>query len=118
MDSRVLLETQCGESLLLCPRCGEGYLHHGQITIWERTKGEDGDGFQITVDSWREIAMEAVEEKRIPGRRNAVDIEFSCELCGDFEYEPSRTITLRIQQHKGNTVMEWFVTPRREEGTR
>lgn len=104
-------ELQSGEKLtvqdgvLLCPRCGGNNLHHCMIVIFARD-GEDRDGTVITVDKTEGDPWTLATERRgsgdFPGRRGSVEIDFSCETCGDHD-----ALTLLVRQHKGETLMRW-----------
>ena len=96
------------EALLLCPRCGQGYLHHGRVRVLERLYGEDGDGIAVAVRHLK-VRMQPLEESELPGRRNAVEISFSCENCSEVldGFAQAEDLVLQILQHKGNTFVSW-----------
>jgi len=85
------------ESVLHCP-CGSPLLHQGRVIVHDR-KDEDADGRIIIVDQ-ESVKDFTASKDRLYGRRNALFIEFACEECG-------KTYTLKIHQHKGNTLMAW-----------
>lgn len=85
------------EGLLSCPVCGGQYLHHGKVTVYDRDQ-EDADGTVTTVRG--EVTIRRAKSAAMPGRRDAVHIDFYCEEgCG---------ATLSIMQHKGSTFLEWL----------
>ena len=86
---------------LLCPCCGETYLHHGAIDIF--TRHEDAEetlhtsvtGFHTTTAL---VKSDTVDNPS--GRRYGLRIGFWCEVCGEES-------ALTLAQHKGNTHIEW-----------
>jgi hypothetical protein len=85
------------EKMLVCPVCGDEYMHHGNVRIFSRF-GEDKDGLQVDVSN--SVKVEPVRSGAIPGRRDAIHISFTCENgCASL---------LQIMQHKGNTFFEWL----------
>ena len=62
---------------LLCPRCGETYLHRHDAVLQEGNPACRGEG--ITLRFW-------------------------CEHCSE---NAERSFTLWMTQHKGNTFVEW-----------
>lgn len=84
---------------LICPACGEAYLHQEKVEITFRDE-EDGDGvFVRTSKHGQKIAR--IGTKEIPGRRDFLEIYFHCEKC---DKEPR----LQFMQVKGTTVTEWI----------
>jgi len=78
--------------------CGCEFLHQCKVKTQWRTK-EDGGGVQHT-SQVKGFSTLVAEPKEIPGRRDAMFIDFYCEDCFDIHQ-------LRIMQHKGQTQMEW-----------
>ena len=70
------------ESILLCPSCGEDYLHQGDTVVLEDSS--------TAITFWCEHC----------GPR-AVDGELT---------EESEHIVLKIEQHKGKTYLRWLAT--------
>jgi len=93
------------EEPVLCPICGDIYLHHAGIVVRSRT-AEDAHGVEVTV-----IKGAVHVETRAPaftGRRDDFRIEFWCEGC-------AMSFALAIKQHKGCTYAEFSVLgPARE----
>lgn len=80
---------------LACPGCEDNYLHHGRVRVNNRVK-EDGPAVVIDINGVGPIVESRNENP--PGRRNSVEIELLCELCGPVGH-------LLIMQHKGKTYM-------------
>jgi hypothetical protein len=88
------------EWVLTCPYCGNSYLHHGKVVIYERQ--EDAPRVLRTEVGDRGAKLEWVaNDNRNPSaRRHGLYIEFYCENCG-------RRSELTIAQHKGETLLGW-----------
>ena len=97
----------CGNNIV-CPNCGNGYLHHESVGIWDR--GEDdvnGKNLLITgIGDWNDkpLSFRFNDEHGMTWnpspRRGGIRIQFSCECC-------SAVPVLAIYQHKGCTIIEW-----------
>lgn len=85
---------------LLCPVCEEEWLHQRAARVVFRD-GEDGPG-SLAISTREGINISRVSDSEIPGRRDAIEIDFSCEICEDESVK-----TLLIMQHKGQTVIDW-----------
>jgi hypothetical protein len=81
---------------LHCPQCGYANLHHRTVVVGFRRKEDEAESLVVTVN--REGARTEIAPLR--GRRDELHLTFTCEHC------PS-TSTLRIYQHKGETLLEW-----------
>jgi hypothetical protein len=87
--------------LLACPECGETVdMHHTTVSVFERQSVEDGDGVKIVIKGAGSITTTPLQEKEMPGRRNAVVISFECWPC-------RRVSHLEVRQHKGTTYLSW-----------
>lgn len=92
-------------SLLFCPRCDSGNLHHIGVTVFDRQ--EDA----ATVVKTEVAAGRVSVDPKNTGignpsaRRDGITIDFRCEGCGD------GPITLTIAQHKGSTLIGWVFPP-------
>lgn len=85
---------------LRCGRCGEGFLHHGRVTIF--TRGEDDETTAVTT-----VDAGLSASHLLPQRRGGIAIAFECEMCdGDLE--------LTLAQHKGSTYLAWRFDPEPE----
>lgn len=86
-------------SVLLCPHCGENYVHLNEVYIAGRPR-EDGDIFPVKVDS-HGLVTEGLSVV-VPfgtngaGRRHTISLVGWCESC-------SQRIAIAFQQHKGET---------------
>ena len=101
------------EHTLDCPRCGDNYLHHGPVTVYDRR--EDAEEVRTTLVAGANISSQ-MKPNTASGnpsyRRDGIVIEFYCETCGDLEPERGFTtppMTLEIAQHKGNTYLRWNI---------
>ena len=96
-----------GDFSLLCPRCGDGFIHHGQVAVFSRPK-EEGP---VSLTRVASDGLVVVGEKAIAcnpsSRRDGIAIGFWCESCGEDDFE------LTIEQHKGNTFIQWREISRR-----
>ena len=92
--------------ILCCPSCREANLHQGNILAYQRHH-EDGTGRKTHVPSSGDVPLHSlVDDSDIPGRRDSLEIEFSCEHCHG-EEKPSNPYVLVIRQHKGTTYIHW-----------
>jgi hypothetical protein len=92
------------KSELCCPHCGDVYLHHSNIIIYER--GEDQDAIITTVIDHKDNRVPSssfTTENNPSRRRHGLTIQFWCECCDAIS-------NLNIAQHKGNTFLSWKVT--------
>lgn len=101
-----------GETLL-CPCCGEEYLHHDAVKVFSRREDDEFVRKTVVYENGN-VASEKVFNKESgnpSGRRDGLSISFWCEICGGMTEDsgPNRTMWLHISQHKGNTVMQWEV---------
>lgn len=101
------------EHTLECPRCGDNYLHHGPVTVYDRH--EDAEEVRTTLVAGANISSQ-MKPNAASGnpsyRRDGIVIEFFCENCGDLDPERGLNtppMTLEIAQHKGNTYLRWNI---------
>mgnify|MGYP000379070245 CR=1 FL=1 len=94
-----------GTSELVCPACGENYLHQRSVAVWDR--GEDSAiTRETTVSLAVSTMMAASEDCANPStRRQGLSIMFECETC----LEENKDHELCFAQHKGVTVVFWRV---------
>lgn len=88
-------------STLLCPHCGEPYLHHAEVEVF--TRHEDADMTLATTVGPFISTTEYVKSEDTDNpssRRGGIQIRFWCEICTEDSY-------LTIAQHKGSTYVEW-----------
>lgn len=81
---------------LYCPNCGASNLHHDAVQVGFRRHEDERESLEVTVDKFGIRARHAP----LPGRRDELTLRFWCEHCPE-------TPTLRIYQHKGETLFEW-----------
>lgn len=89
------------EQALLCPICGCTYLHHGDVTVYDRD--EDNPYTFVTLATDEKTITQRAESKTAcnpSARRHGLTIRLYCEQC-DFMGE------LTIAQHKGETLIGW-----------
>jgi hypothetical protein len=88
---------------IVCPRCRDINLHHERVRLWRRPEDGDGDSVLLSAkdpsDEPQRVRRPAREFKH--GRRHLIEIDFRCEHCID------ELFTLRMAQHKGQTLIEW-----------
>ena len=83
---------------LVCPSCGNNYLHHEQVEMFDC--GEDAKhGLHVTVGGGY-VTTDTSLEGNPSARRHGLKIQFECEGC---EAKP----TMSIYQHKGNTYFDF-----------
>jgi hypothetical protein len=100
-------------TFLICPECGDNYLHHTSITVYNRT--EDAPATRVThlgtgMDGWPDNAPQddTLTSATVPSdscdnpssRRHGLQVRFYCETCDS-------TPTLNLAQHKGYTELVW-----------
>jgi hypothetical protein len=85
---------------LLCPRCGDNYLHHCAVSVFSRPR-EDGPVTVTTVHDSGQVEIGPITARSPSSRRDGLTIAFWCECCGATDLE------LAISQHKGNTHAGW-----------
>ena len=85
---------------LACPNCGDSYLHHGCIEVFDR--GEDAKvTTRVVVDGMVTTGPRLSAELKNPSlRRHGLRINHWCECC-------SHSMDLCLAQHKGNTYLYW-----------
>ena len=89
-------------SILLCPCCKEGHLHHTRVEIYSR-KEDASSGLlvdQSLEPSQINITPNGSMEDNPSPRRGGIRITFDCECC-------PKTSRLIVVQHKGSTFVEW-----------
>jgi hypothetical protein len=95
----ILSPDNVSESLLLCPYCNFDYLHHQEVTVFDR--GEDSKSVLETRCNDGKTVSSITQGERNPScRRDGLSIRFDCEGCGI----PAE---LTIAQHKGRTFVAW-----------
>lgn len=93
------------DDLLLCPECGDTYMHQGNTTVYHRREDENWttviaqDGENVVTTKFP-----SNDTHNPSSRRHGLTIEFECENCGGEDGTP---LHLAIYQHKGQTFLEW-----------
>lgn len=109
-DLRGFLDGATGnDAALLCPGCGEPWLHHHNIAAWDRDDEDSKTGLYVNVGAGvsvegapaRNGLFVAREMTGNPSRRrDGLVVRFWCETCD------ARPV-LRLVQHKGETFITW-----------
>ena len=98
---------------LLCPCCGENYLHHDVVEVYSRDS-EDAPSRATVIMGQGDLFCgpeRLIGARGNPSsRRQGLRIGFWCETC---DQQPSLTIA----QHKGVTYVQWEV-PRGDDPPR
>ena len=86
---------------LNCPRCGNQWLHHGEVRVYSRPV-EDGPVQETIIGHHGNVmvAPHYAGYKNPSGRRDGIAIDLWCEHCCEGS-------TLTIAQHKGMTAIGW-----------
>lgn len=100
-----------GGANLLCPRCGDSYLHHRGVVTFDRS--EDAETVlrtSIEVGKTTVHLVPQADSGNPSSRRDGLVIQFWCEKCGGGD-DGTSVIELTLAQHKGETEMAWRFTP-------
>jgi hypothetical protein len=90
---------------LTCPRCGEIFLHHGTVRVFNRDQDEE-IGLETTVFRSGSYTHVSSCSDNPSLRRHGLTIDFYCEHCGEGDAEHV-VAQLCIVQHKGHTGIFW-----------
>ena len=86
------------DEALCCPHCGDDYLHHKEVEVFDRLEDADVGAHVIVM---RGVArFDASMVGNPSSRRGGMRIRFYCESCAMRPY-------LVISQHKGQTLVFW-----------
>jgi hypothetical protein len=99
------------DQVLSCPHCGEIYLHHGTVTVYDRSEDAEASVTTVPHKSFLHPVSRPDRLGENPSaRRHGLAIAFECETC-------MVHAELTIAQHKGSTWVEWryVVLPDPEE---
>jgi DNA-directed RNA polymerase subunit M/transcription elongation factor TFIIS len=89
-----------GNNALACPRCGEQYLNHQRIVVFDRHE-DDTKLTKTTIDCSVTVKTIRARGSGNPSyRRHGLAIRFWCEQC-------DQTSELTLEQHKGNSFLGW-----------
>jgi hypothetical protein len=89
---------------LACPACGSIYLHHGEVTVYDR--GEDAPLTCVTIVNGDKLSRALIDSDACgnpSSRRDGVCIAFWCEGC-------DADLLLTMAQHKGLSQLQWCWT--------
>jgi hypothetical protein len=103
MNEPVVTRPEGDEALLLCPRCGEDYLHQGRVEVFARSE-DATTGLHTTTDA-EDVRVDHDLRANPSARRQGLTIAFDCELCDGGDDAPGLVLT--IAQHKGRTFLAW-----------
>lgn len=81
---------------LECPSCGNDYMHHDRVEIFEC--GEDAASGLRVVVSDAVVTTDTSLQGNPSSRRHGLRVHFSCEGCAVRSF-------MEISQHKGNTYV-------------
>jgi hypothetical protein len=88
---------------LVCPGCGEEYLHHGRVVVYSREE-DSSLVVRTTIDGTALEQFQVENSSDNPSsRRDGLTIAFWCEGC-------DKTHELTIAQHKGSSLVRWRET--------
>jgi len=110
-DAHVIVKQHHGGANLLCPRCGDSYLHHRGVVTYDRS--EDSETVLKTSVEVGKTTVQLVaqaESGNPSSRRDGLVIQFWCENCGGGD-DGKSVIELTLAQHKGETEVAWRFTP-------
>ena len=114
-DEHVLTAGDGGFQHLTCPGCGGGYLHHEDVTVYDRVydgRENAADTKQTRVAAGKATTMVLPSKvcRNPSNRRDGIVVAFWCEDC-------SALSELTIAQHKGYTLTSWRFTGERTPAT-
>lgn len=94
----VPFEVDGAPAVLRCPVCGESFLHHDIVEVFDR-EPDAKEGLHVTVAAV-EVKVDGNMRHNPSRRRNGLRISFWCETC-------NARPRLDIVQHKGSTLVCW-----------
>ena len=109
--THIIVKQHSGGANLLCPRCGNSYLHHRGVVAYDRS--EDAETVLKTSVEVGKTTVQLVAQAdsgNPSSRRDGLVIQFWCENCGGGD-DGSSVIELTVAQHKGETEVAWRFTP-------
>ena len=94
---------------LVCPACGGSYLHHEEVTVFNRP--EDDNQVVKTVVNGVGVVVKthAPIDDNPSRRRDGLIIRFWCEGCSSRDQNPVKFFNLAIYQHKGVSYADWRI---------
>lgn len=100
MVKGMIFTNEDGEFLLMCPHCGQIFLHQYKTEIFDR-KEDDIEGLHVITDTEKGIIIKKDLEGNPSKRRDGLRVHFFCEIC-------SASSALEIYQHKGQTFIKFY----------
>lgn len=97
---RNFIETDA-DGILLCPTCGENYLHHIRVADMKNVNYCVNSVSKVTLIGKKVSKSES--HVKLPFRGDSIAISFWCENCP----EDNNKKFLYISQHKGCTFLTW-----------
>jgi hypothetical protein len=94
-------ELKFDHSWVVCPLCGERYLHHTMIEAFERSEDAEKGMHIIVSHDHVDVKYDSLAGNP-SSRRHGFIVKFCCELCGG---EP----VMEVSQHKGETRIGWCI---------
>jgi len=93
-------------SRLCCPLCDSTYLHQIAVFAGFRRVEDEPESLTVAVDK----TGVRTSIGSLADRRDEVVLYFACEQCTPESTwaVPEAELSLRIYQHKGETILEWF----------
>ena len=96
---------------LVCPNCGETYLHSQEVFVFNDAIGTNK--VAVTAVKTDNETVQSISPPELSGNpsmdRQGIKIAFTCEHCHDFDDSsgPDSRYYLNMAQHKGVTFMFW-----------
>ena len=100
MTKEMIFTNEDGEKILVCPHCGEVFLHQYKTEIFDRDEDEL-EGLHVITDRENDIIIKRDLEGNPSKRRDGLRVHFFCEIC-------RASSALEIYQHKGQTFVKFF----------
>ena len=97
---KMIFTNEDGEDILICPHCGQIFLHQYKTEIFDRDE-DDVEGLHVITDREKGIIIKKDLEGNPSKRRDGLKIHFFCEIC-------QTDSTLEIYQHKGQTFIKFY----------
>lgn len=97
----------------VCPNCLMGYLHFKTITVYQRLPDQDGTQVYVDMGGYgdgpedkspyerMDPVVKSIPDRRFPGRRQSLVIEFDCECC------EGPGMSFYMKEHKGCLITGW-----------
>lgn len=104
-------EVRVEDGQLVCPNCGEGYLHSQEVFVFHDAIGTGK--VAVTAVKTDNKTIQSISPHELSGNpsrdRQGIKIAFTCEHCHDFSSNsrPDDRYYLNMAQHKGVTLMFW-----------